>query len=212
MKDGIANISSGLFHPLLIPLYGVLAYYFYDTSPMMPSLFKLVVASLVTVFMVLLPVLWYFLLYKTGVLSSVKASERKDRYWLYSFSLVCYAVTVGGLFFIRNIGFPVDSSIIKVLCGSCASLCVAFVVNFFWKISAHATAIGGLTGAAMFITQSYGDNSIAAYCILILLSACIINARLQLKAHTGWQLLAGYMNGAAFCGIFPFVSGNPFFF
>ena len=212
MKDGIANILSGLFHPLLIPLYGVLAYYFYDTSPMMPSLFKLVVASLVTVFMVLLPVLWYFLLYKTGVLSSVKASERKDRYWLYSFSLVCYAATVGGLFFIRNIGFPVDSSIIKVLCGSCASLCVVFVVNFFWKISAHATAIGGLTGAAMFITQSYGDNSIAAYCILILLSACIINARLQLKAHTGWQLLAGYMNGAAFCGIFPFVSGNPFFF
>lgn len=211
MRDRLSSIISGLFHPLLIPLYGVLSYYFYDTSPMMPSLFKLIAVSLVAVFMVLLPVLWYFLLYKTGVLSSAEASERKDRYWLYSFTLICYLVTIGGLFFVRHLGVPVDIAILRVLIGATAALATTFVVNFLWKISAHATSIGGLTGAVIFITQSYQENIIIAYCAMILLSACVINARLQLKAHSTAQVAAGYLNGLFFCGILPFIYSGMIF-
>lgn len=206
MKKFLAGLTSALLHPILMPLYGILMYYFYEPAgTVMPQVFRLVTVSLVAVFMVLLPTIWFLILNRVGVVSNLGATERSERNWLYIFTLACYIITVAAMFFVRYLGVPTDPVIIVVLIGATLALATTTIVNAFWKISAHATGIGGITGATFFVTYCYCDNALWIYCTLLLLSGVVMWARLQLNSHTPAQLAAGYLSGLFFCCAVPFL-------
>ena len=74
---------------------------------------------------------------------------------------------------------------------------MAFAINFFWKISAHATAVGGLF-AVLFYIAAAGLNEY--YFMPWLTAGALIagltgTARLILGAHTLLQVAAGYALG-----------------
>lgn len=74
-----------------------------------------------------------------------------------------------------------------------AALALAIVtgINFFWKISAHATGISGLLGATLYIGFKCGVFNPPLYVVLIICCGLVCAARLQLDAHTPAQLIAG---------------------
>ena len=57
--------------------------------------------------------------------------------------------------------------------------------------------MGGLLGAVMYTNWVQYENLLWLYVAIIICGALVSSARLQLKAHTSMQLLAGYSVGFA---------------
>ena len=66
-----------------------------------------------------------------------------------------------------------------------------FLINMYWKISGHATAISGLS---VFIVASLGW-SVAPVLVMVPLVAW---ARIRTYSHTFWQTIAGILTGSTF--------------
>jgi membrane-associated phospholipid phosphatase len=80
----------------------------------------------------------------------------------------------------------------------CVSL--AFIVNFFWKISLHSIALGGFLGWLLSIQYSFADTYLLYQFIFVaFLGGIVAWARLYLQQHTIWQILVGYLLGFGIC-------------
>ena len=66
-----------------------------------------------------------------------------------------------------------------------------FLINMYWKISGHATAISGLS---VFIVAALGW-SVAPVLVMVPLVAW---ARIRTYSHTFWQTIAGILTGSTF--------------
>lgn len=69
------------------------------------------------------------------------------------------------------------------------------IINFFWKISIHATGLGAITGLFLNIALTYNSSLWFYSLFCIVLSFLVIFARLKLKAHTNMQTLIGWLLG-----------------
>lgn len=192
MNDSLAKILTIVFQPLLMPLYGLVMliavpeFYGYN------MLIKLIVIGIAILLMVVLPVLWYFMLVKLGVITTPQASDRRERVWAYLFTILCYAGTAAFFYAVESY------TIAHVITMAVALLATVLVINFFWKISAHATGVSGLLGASISIGLAYGAYNPALYVALIMICGFVCSARLQLEAHTPAQLVAGTILGFTF--------------
>lgn len=156
---------------------------------------KLLVIGMAAFVMVVIPVLWYLLLIKLKVITTPHASDRKERVWAYIGTLLCY---IGTAWLFLKLGSYVMTRTILM---AASALAIVTLVNFFWKISAHATGISGLLGASISVALCYGAYNPALYVVLIMCCGFVCSARLQLEAHTPMQLLAGTLLGF-FCMYF----------
>lgn len=71
------------------------------------------------------------------------------------------------------------------------------VISLKWKISNHMAAIGGLAGTFFALSFRKGLNPVYSLMIIILVSGLIGTARMALKKHDVWQIIAGYALGFA---------------
>ena len=83
------------------------------------------------------------------------------------------------------------------MAGASLACLVDFVVSLWWKISAHATGIGGLV-ALVYQLHVQGLSAFDMFwllCFTILLAGALGTSRLILKRHTLPQVLAGFACG-----------------
>lgn len=199
MRKYLALILTYLFHPIFIPMYGMgmlgVSSFFYAYSPLL----KGVVLGLSCFLAVFMPLMWYILLRKLNIITTSQASDRHERKWAYLFTLSAYAVVAALSFF-----FGIKLYYVVLWCAAFLALLVVYVVNHAWKISAHATGMGGLTGAVIFF--SFFSCKVLLYPIIVvsLCSGLVMWSRLELNAHTSAQLLAGYAVGLFSMLILPF--------
>ena len=196
----IAQILSVLFHPLLVPVYALLQMNFMPFFyPGADSLRHVLVFGSMFV-LVVPPTIWYFLLYKLKVIKSWKATTRKERIWPYLFTVLSYVlVSIICLFLTVDYGFA------QLWQGATVALTVVFIVNFFWKISAHATGMGSWLGMLIFLSI-YNEYSLLFQIIVVILSSGLIGwSRLKLEAHTPLQVFFGYLLGLICVGLLPFL-------
>ncbi len=196
----IAQILSILFHPLLVPIYALLQVnylpFFYPAADTLRHV--LVFGSMFT--LVVPPIIWYILLYKLKVIDSLKATTRKERIWPYLFTILSYILVSIICYFLA-----VDYGFVQLWQGATLALVLVFLVNFFWKISAHATGMGSWTGMLIFLSI-YNDYSLLFQIIVVILSSGLIGwSRLKLEAHTPQQVFFGYLLGLICVGILPFL-------
>ena len=81
--------------------------------------------------------------------------------------------------------------------GGAGAALLSCIVNIWWKISAHAAAIGGLL-ALMFRISIEGVNlhPILPWILgTMVLTGILCTSRLILNCHTFWQVVAGTANG-----------------
>ena len=109
----------------------------------------------------------------------------------YLFSFMAYVFWT--LFMWRTMQFPMF--IVAMGMGSALSIFVIVFVNFRWKISAHLAGIGGLTGSVFGVCYRTAINPVWLFIIILAISALVALSRIELKAHTPGQTLAGFAVG-----------------
>lgn len=188
----LSEIISAIFSPLLVPTYGMLLAAFLTILNFLPVNLLWTAVGITFVITCLIPVSAIMALYRSGVISDPGLNERKERYIPYGVAVLCY---LGCGFFFYKASAPLWLPMF--FGGAVLATCVNVTVNYWWKISAHAAAMGGLVALIFRVVASH----YALYNMNVWLSAVIIaagvvmTARVYLERHTLWQVLAGFANG-----------------
>lgn len=200
METKIAKIITGLFQPIIVPVYGFLLLvdvpYFYPQEPWM----KLLILSIAILSTSIIPTLVYFSFRKAGKITDPNVTNRQERYVLYGIISVLY---VSATVLVGALGVPYFFFLI--MAGLAMSVTFNAIVTFKWKISAHANAMGGFLGGVLFVTYQAHENLVGLYVALLVLGGLVAFSRLKLKEHTPMQLVFGYIVGLFCVGLFPYL-------
>ena len=187
-----AKIISSIFHPLLMPIVGVLIIFNIDSyiSYSIPIDLKKAVLLLIGVSTFITPLLISLLLLQRKIIKSLDMETTKERIIPYAFTIIFYVFT---LFMLKRA--PLHPIIFYFIIGATLSVILAFVINIKWKISAHMIGIGGLVGALIAISFRM-DVYVTQYIIMALIAAGLVGtSRLILNAHTQAQIYTGFVLG-----------------
>lgn len=189
-----ARICSTVFHPLIIPSIGIFISLFFSYMSLLGDPYILSNTLLVALFTILFPSVGVFMLYKMKLITSVGLVNREERTLPYIIFLVCYAACAIYLWLtgLRGIQFGfVVGGIVALICD--------LVINRWWKISVHMTAIGGITGLIFVMSYlqyiMYTDYMFYLQIGSVLAAGCLGTSRILLKRHTLGQVVCGFFNG-----------------
>lgn len=177
----IARWVSNIINPPLVSVFGILLMAsFMGTKEAWK--WALVFVALV----VLVPTSFVYLLLRQGKIEGFHIPNRENRRIPY---LVIIASNLAGVVLMVLFKAPfllVAFGIMGVMQSG-----LLFLINRYWKISGHATAISGLS---VFMVAALGW-SLAPVLVMIPLVAW---ARVRTYSHTLWQTVAGILTGATF--------------
>ena len=199
----LATLLSTVFHPLLMPTYGIaIALY---TSYMRIFGDRLLGIVIVGVLLTtcILPSLGIYILYKLGHISDFRLHERTERTIPYLINLACY---VACYLYLYRFGIP--SWIIAFIAGAIVALIISLFINRYWKISAHMVAAGSMV--TLVFLMSFYSLMLTPYILplqiaSVLLAGAIGSSRILLKRHTLGQVGAGFALGILCCGSMFFI-------
>lgn len=193
----LATLLSTLFHPLLMPTYGIaIALY---TSYMRIFGDRLLGIVIVGVLLTtcILPSLGIYILYKLGHISDFRLHERTERTIPYLINFACY---VACYLYLYRFGIP--GWIIAFIAGAIVALIISLFINRYWKISAHMVAAGSMV-TLVFLMSFYGlmltPYILPLQIASVLLAGAIGSSRILLKRHTLGQVGAGFALGILCC-------------
>ena len=191
----LSRALSIALHPLFIPTYGMMLYMaaMWARTPNLPNIY--VQISIITTFVLtaLIPIILMLILWKRGSISSLHIDDATERTTPYIYTLICFGFWC---YFIGVIlKMPVVWQIVAI--GATAALLAVTIINHWWKISAHLTALGGLLGGICSISLYYNVLPSSLIIGILILSLLLMYARLYLNAHTPLQVVCGYILGIA---------------
>lgn len=189
-----ARIISLLFSPMFIPTYAILLTFqvtvLHYVQPEVQWLTLLVTLALTG----FVPMVVIMLLYVFRIVNSTNLERRKERIIPYSAAFLGYC---GCALYLNSVHAP--SWLWLFVVGGAVALLVVDVVNLWWKISAHAAAMGGFIGYILFLIK-YGQSMIdlTHFAMLtVIIAGLVCTSRLILNRHTLWQIAAGLVVGFA---------------
>lgn len=195
----LAKIVSALFHPVLMPLYGLgillsaPTFLKYLPADARMILFLVVLINNVLIPLALLPFLRY-----RNIISSYNIDERKERIIPLLTASILYCTT-SFIIFRFQIPFFLKSFIF-------ATTVVAIIIsmiNFWWKISIHAAGAGALLATVLALSIKMRTPLTWYLLTVILASGLVLSARLRLNSHNPSQVWVGFLTG--FMGINLFI-------
>ncbi|MBX2891540.1 MAG: hypothetical protein KF734_11465 [Saprospiraceae bacterium] len=209
MNKTLAHALSVLFHPLLVLTYALLLLilinpYAFSVRSLSD---KRAVILFLSVFSTsfLLPAFGVALMKPLGFVKSFQMRDKMERTGPYILSSVFY------LWLYKNLSSADQAPPLfnAFVLGATIGLFLAFFINIFTKISAHAVGMGGLVAmmlltnkawGAAFVSLSLGSGTLqlslnAVIALLVVLAGWVGMARLALGAHTPADLYRGYAAG-----------------
>jgi membrane-associated phospholipid phosphatase len=180
-----------IFHPLLIPVYGILLVFSAPTLyGYLPFTVKRVLLLIILVNNVILPLLFLLLLRFRNQLSSWMIEERRERIMPLVITSLFYSVTV---FIFLRIPIPLFLKFF-VMAAALVSLAITFI-SARWKISIHSSGAGALS-ALVVILSARMHTSLTWFLIpVIIISGLVMSARLLLKVHRPAEVWIGFLTG-----------------
>ena len=199
VTEKLAKIVSVVFHPLFMPVYGLAILISAPTFlRYLPVEAKRIIFMVVVINNVLIPLsLLPFLRYR-NIISSYHIGDRKERIIPLLTASILYCTTSFIVF-----RFQVPFFLKSFIFATSVVAIVISMINFWWKISIHATGAGALT--ATVIALAFRMHTPLTFYLLavIILSGVILSARLRLNSHNPAQVWTGYLTG--FMGIILFI-------
>ena len=189
---GAARFLSAMFSPLLMGTYGILLSMWLSYLCYSSPKAKAIVIAVTFVTTCVIPVIAIFTLHKAGAVKDSSLNERTDRTLPYMITTLCY-IAVGVYY--HFVSAPVWLSLFVL--GGAVSLIVLTIVNRHWKISGHATGMGGLVAMLFFIMCS-GNSPLDMqweFMAGVVTAGLVCTSRLILERHTLMQVAAGFANG-----------------
>ena len=187
----IHQIISLVFQPLLMPTYAMLLLMNMEIFILLPLRWRLIAIIGTFIFTGVLPALPIWLMMRRGDVNDLFISKREERTMPYLFSFMAYVFWA--LFMWRTLQFPMF--IVAMGMGSAVSIFIIVIINLKWKISAHAAGMGGLCGSVFGVCYRTAINPVGFIALILFISGLVAFSRLELKAHTPGQVLAGYVVG-----------------
>lgn len=188
--DKLLKSFSFIFHPLLMPILGVIFYF--SKSPRYIGT-DVIRAKLVSLFIltVLLPILLYFLLKTLGKVQSINLNTAKER--IYPLSLNCIVI----LLVLKRIITPTQSLelyffFVGILISNLSCLVLAFLK---FKASIHMIAVSGVFMFFVALSIHYSININGTLALMAIIIGAVATSRLHLKAHTNKELVMGLFVG-----------------
>lgn len=185
-----ANIISFTFHPLLMMTYGVVLALLFTYLAIYPLAVKLLIAGGTFFSTALVPGLFILLMVKSGAAVDVELSDRRERVVPYLIFITSILICI---FFLYKMLMPFW--LLAMMFGAVVAMIVALIVNFYWKISAHAIGIGGLLGGIMGVARIHLANPYWSFIAVLLIAGLVGTSRIILKKHTPMQIYGGFCLG-----------------
>ncbi len=192
MEKKIARALSVLFHPLLVPTYFLLILFQLPFYPLLNFSVKIKTMVLLFVFVLtfVLPILVVTGMWFLKLIDSLEIRRRHERIFpmiaiTIFFYIAFYSLKQLSIFQLATI-FMLGSTVLVLL---------GLGFNYFYKISQHMIAWGGLTGA--LVAMGIGLH-IPLYSWLfgvILISGITGYTRLKTASHTPFEIYSGYLLG-----------------
>ena len=183
-----ANVISWVFVPLLMPVYGIILIFSLSFLSLAPSHTKLVFTLIVFGANFIVPMLLVLLLKKMRLIEDIGLNGRKERLIPYVITIVCLLGT--GIFLYAKMA---PLWVAMFYAGGALAGLVNLIVNFWWKISAHAAGIAGIVAMLIQITREGPTIGSMTWWIVgsIIIAGLLGSARIWLGRHTLMQVLAG---------------------
>ena len=199
VTEKLAKIVSVVFHPLFMPVYGLAILMSAPTFlRYLPAEAKRIIFMVVVINNVFIPLsLLPFLRYR-NIISSYHIGDRKERIIPLLTASILYCTTSFIVF-----RFQVPFFLKSFIFATSVVAIVLSMINFWWKISIHATGAGALT--ATVIALAFRMHTPLTFYLLaaVIVSGVILSARLKLNSHNPAEVWTGYFTG--FMGIILFI-------
>ena len=190
MVDFIMKLICLVFHPIIMPILGVL-FYFSKSPRYLPT--EIIQAKIfsVSILTIVLPVLLYFLLKITNRVESFDLQKTKERL----IPLLLNAVIT--LLILFRVFTPNDIiELFYYFSASLISYLICFVLVLFnIKASIHMLAASGFLMFAVLLGITYKININGSIALMVIILGALATARLHLKAHTGPEIIIGTLVG-----------------
>jgi hypothetical protein len=189
--DTAAKIISIIFHPLLMPVYGMAIIFSAPTLlGYLPSNVKKLLILIMLINNVLLPISFLPFFIQRNIISSWTITERKERNIPLIIITILYGITS---YLIFRFSIPVFLKT-YVFAVAIISLLVT-VINFWWKISLHSVGAGALI-SLVFMLSLKMLTPLEWYLIsTVIIGGLVLSSRLKLNIHSPQQVWIGLFTG-----------------
>lgn len=188
-----ATIISVLFHPLLVGAY-MAAYFIF----LHPDYFigvshqgKVQTFLIFIVNAVFFPLLSVSLCKALGFIQSFFFQNRQERIILYSISMIFFFWT----FYVFKNKAGVPAIMTQMSLGIFLSVIAAFMANIYFKVSMHATAVGGMLGIFVVLLFTTQEAVHLPLVLSVLIAGLTCTARLLVSDHTTKEVVSGFLLG-----------------
>ncbi|HPT11885.1 MAG TPA: hypothetical protein PLP69_04630, partial [Bacteroidales bacterium] len=189
----LSQIISIAFHPIFMPLYGLLIIFSAPTILyFVPLKIKKLTLLVIACNNIILPLSLILMLYSRGIIKSFQAREKKERTIVLIISTILYLVTTT---LILRLPIP---NLIKVYFVSTTFVSfITLIINQFWRLSLHSVAVGGLLTLVCLMVYIFNVPVIWYISGMVLLSGLVMFSRLYNEDHEPAEVWTGFFAGAA---------------
>ena len=189
----LSKALSTMLHPLFMPTYGMGLYMVAMRMRIqqLPSVYILIGLAVTFVLTTLIPIILILILRKRGTISSIYIDEAHERTIPYIYTFICFG------FWCYFVGATLKMPTVWLVVAIGATIALLFVtiINHWWKISAHLTALGGLLGGICSLALYYSTLPTTLIIGIMIISLLLMCARIYLNAHTPLQVICGFVLG-----------------
>ena len=192
MIAGVANFLSTVLSPLLMPTYGVFLVLWVSVLCLLPYGTRVAVLLICMGITCILPLIFLSVLRHFKLVKNLHVDIREQRFIPYLFTVLCYAVAAYYLYYCHS-----PQWFVMFMVGSAITVLLMALINLKWKISAHMAGIGGVV-ALLYQLHVQGLSAfdlLWLLCFVIIVAGALGSARLALRRHNLWQVLAGAVLG-----------------
>ena len=196
-----AEILSVTFHPILIPLFGLIIIYSSPTLlSFIPVQLKRLIFAVVVVNNVLIPLALAAILYARGAITTFNARDLNERVILLTFSLLMYTLTA---YLLVRLQVP---SLFRAYFISIAIVTlITLMITTVYRISLHAAGIGGLLVLIIFMIILYDISMVWQLISVIIVGAAVMSSRIYLEDHSPSEVWTGLLAGIAVMALSMFI-------
>jgi hypothetical protein len=187
----LAKIITVIFHPLFMPLYGMVIIFAAPTLfGYLPFNIMKLIFLIILVNNVLLPISLLPFFVHRGIISSYTINERKERNVPLIISTVLYGTTSYIIF-----RFPIPVFLKSFIFSTAFLSLIVTLINFKWKISLHSVGSGALIALVLILSIKM-LTPLQWYLIAAFIAAGLtLSSRLKLNMHNPQQVWVGLLTG-----------------
>jgi len=187
----LAKVVSIVFHPVFMPLYGLLIIFNAPTLlSFIPFKIKELTFLVVAINNIILPLSIVLVLYSRGIIKSVYTHDKKERTLLLGIIMVLYLITT-----ILMLRMPVPNLIRVYFISITFIALITIIINIFWRLSLHSVAVGGLLTIVCFMAYLFEVSVIQYMAAMVFLSGLVMFARLYNDDHEAGEVWTGFFVG-----------------